>query len=504
MEEVLIGVDAGTTNIKSIAMDPSGSQLYVASRENPVQTPAERWIEQDMETTWRLTAETIREVVEQIPDSRPILGVGITAQGDGCWLIDENGEPARDAILWSDGRSSEIIEEWIESGTAASVTDICGSDLFPGSTLSILAWLAEQEPNVLDRADTIFYCKDWLKYRLTGTRTSDPSDMSMPFLDIESGTYAKDVFEMGGVGDLEALLPRIANPSEIVGTVTEPAAKTTGLPTGTPVVSGALDIVACAYGSGAVEPGDSSSVVGTTSLNQTILEDPPLDTDGTGFSFALGNGQYSRALASMAGTPNLDWAFEEFTDNEKYQDVIPRLEEIPIGSEGVCYHPYLSVSGERSPFLKTNARASFLGLSPDHTNDHLLRAVYEGVTLAMRDCYEHMPGDPDRILMSGGGARSDFWCQLFADCLDTQIAVPKGDEYGAKGAALLAGVGSDIYEDLESAVRKTTKIERTYEPVPENTQQYNIWYDHFRSSYESLFDVWDDRSRSMTELERCR
>jgi sugar (pentulose or hexulose) kinase len=145
-----------------------------------------------------------------------------------------------------------------------------------------------------------------------------------------------------------------------------------------------------------------------------------------------------------------------------------------------------------------------MGLSQEHTQAHLVRAVYEGISLAMRDCYEHLPYDADEIFLSGGGAKSDFWCQLFADALDASIAVPRGSEFGAQGAAILAGIGVGVYDDLESAVDRTSAVDRSFEPRAEKAQQYDRWYDVYKEAYEATFDVWSQRAEAVQELKAMR
>jgi sugar (pentulose or hexulose) kinase len=501
MEELLIGIDAGTTNIKSVAFSLDGAELVQSSRENELITPNPGWVEQDMTATWELTATTIRDVVDALDDDQEVIGVGVTAQGDGCWLLDGDGDPVRDAILWSDGRASSLVQEWQRSDVGNEVYDICGNGLFPGASVAIFRWLAENEPDAVDETETIFHCKDWIKYRLTDELTIDPSDASLPFLDIERGEVSADVGELVGLPGVEEHLPRLAPGTEIVGHVTDEAASATGLPPGTPVVSGMIDVVASGIGGGSGVAGDSSSVVGTTSLNQTFLDEPDTDPHGVGFTFDVGvEGLYSRAMASMAGTPNLDWVLDEVVGSRDFDEIEDRIAEIDVGSEGVMYHPYLSSAGERAPFLKTTARAQFTGLTPDHTQDHLVRAVYEGVALAMRDCFEHIPETTERIYMSGGGARSDLWCELFSDCLQTPISVPAGSEFGAKGAALLAGIALDRYDGLADATDRTTTVARSYEPDPETATRYAEWYDLYCETYEAMFDLWDRRDALLSEF----
>ena len=136
---------------------------------------------------------------------------------------------------------------------------------------------------------------------------------------------------------------------------------------------------------------------------------------------------------------------------------------MPAGSDGVIFHPYLFPGGERGPFVKPTARASFTGLSLNHSCRHLLRAVYEGVAFATLDCYRHMPIDPEVVCLSGGGAKSAVWCQILADCLGKPISVPAGSQFGAKGAALNVGVAAGFYSSAQEGVKQSVKMDRFYE-----------------------------------------
>ncbi|KTG11455.1 carbohydrate kinase [Haloprofundus marisrubri] len=503
MVGVLIGIDAGTTVIKSVAFTLDGDAICQSSVENAVKRPEPGWAEQSMTTTWKKTTQTLSEVIEQLDDEHEVLALGVTAQGDGCWLVDNNADPVRPAILWSDSRAGKVVQKWQEAGITDQVYDICGGTQFPGSSLVILNWLQENEPKNYEEASTVFYCKDWLKYKLTGELTTDPSDASLPYVNVETGEYSDEVLDIVDMPEIGDMRPQLMSGTQVVGEITQNAAVETGLPSGTPVVSGFIDVAASAFGSGAALPGEGSSVVGTTSLNQTILDSPPTGDEKTGIALTLGieDGMWTKFMASMTGTPNLDWAIEEIMDKSEFNLVEEEVEEIPVGSDGLIYHPFLSSAGERAPFVNPNARAEFIGLNQEHTQAHLVRAVYEGISLAMRDCYSHLPYNADEIYLSGGGASSNFWCQMFADCLNATIVVPEGEEFGAKGAALLAGVGTNEYEDLPSAVKETTSVAKAFEPNPEKVQQYRRWYDVYREAYEALFDVWDDRVEAVEDLQ---
>lgn len=502
MVKVLIGIDAGTTVIKSVAFTLDGEEIYQSSVENAVHRPESGWAEQSMVTTWKKTAQTLSEVADALDDEDDLVALGVTGQGDGCWLVDEDGDPVRPAILWSDGRANSYVQQWQEEGITDTVYDICGGTQFPGSSLVILRWLKENEPEQYEAADTVFYCKDWLKYKLTGELTTDPSDASLPYIDAETAEYSEEVLEVVNMPDVREMRPDLIPGTNIVGQLTQNAVVETGLPQGTPVVSGFIDIAASAFGSGAVHPGEGSSIVGTTAVNQTILAEPPNDDEQAGILLTLGveDGVWTKFMSSMTGTPNLDWAIEEVMDKSSFNLVEEEVESIPIGSDGLIYHPFLSSAGERAPFVNPNARAQFMGLNQEHTQAHLVRAVYEGISLAMLDCYKHLPQNADEVYLSGGGANSDFWCRMFANCLNATVVVPKGTEFGAKGAALLAGIGIGEYTDLESAVEATSSVEQSFEPDPEKVRQFRRWYDVYTDAYEATFEVWDERVRALEDL----
>jgi sugar (pentulose or hexulose) kinase len=491
MTGVLVGIDAGTTRIKAAAFSPDGREIHRAAVSNEVLTPRPAWREQDMAATWRRCRAAVGEVVSALDAETDVLAVGVTGQGDGCWLLDDDRDPVRNAVLWNDGRARDYVRRWRETGTADALRDICGSELFPGVSLVVLCWLSDNEPSALERASTVLFCKDWLGYKLTGTVNTDFSDASLPYLDVETRTYADDVGELVGLSTLPDLQPPIVPGADVAGTVDETAAAATGLPAGTPVVSGVNDVAASAFGSGVATVGESSSVLGTTALNQTLIDSPSAEFPGSGTTTVLGvDGLASRAMASMAGTTNLDWAVDEFADTDDYEAIERRIRKLPPGSEGLLYHPYLSAAGERAPFLAPGARAMFTGLAPDHTSDHFLRAVYEGITLAVRDCYEHIPSTGGATYVSGGGTQSAFWRQLLADGLGEVVRVPAASEPGAKGAALLAGMGVDVYGSLADATDRATSVDRSHDPDPERAALYDDLYKLYAETYRAMFDVW--------------
>lgn len=184
-----------------------------------------------------------------------------------------------------------------------------------------------------------------------------------------------------------------------------------------------------------------------------------------------------------------------------YEHLEKVVRSVPAGSEGVIFHPYLFPGGERGPFVKPTARASFTGLNLNHSRRHLLRAVYEGVAYATLDCYRHMPIDPQIVYLSGGGANSPVWCQVIADCLGKPVSVPEGSQFGAKGAALNIGVAVGTYKNARDAVGQSVRMARPYEPDSGNSKLYQQLYEVYRATAERQMDLWDLRSKIINREE---
>jgi xylulokinase len=491
--EALLAVDAGTSTIKAVAFGVDGTEMAVAKRGTETFRPDPGRVEQDPEAAWERTAAALREVTAALPEGVEPLGVGVTGQGDGLWAVDEAGDPVGNAVLWSDSRAAGILDEWEESGELAAIVDQCGSAPYPGMSLPILAWLAREEPARVDRIATVLSAKDWLKFRLTGERTLDHTEATVPYLNADTERYDRGVFEAVGLPEAASKLPRLAAPTEVIGTVTDAAAEATGIEPGVPVVSGAFDVPASAIGSGAATAGGTAITLGTSLTHQLLVEGPQSDRSGIGMSLGT-EGLWTYAVGSNAGTPSLEWAAETLAGGVDVADLGDVADAAPPGADGVVYHPYLTAAGERGPFVDPDARGQFVGLTTDHGSEHLVRAVYEGLALAVRDCVEHLPGEPGSVVAAGGGTRSALLCQLVADCLDRPVSVPAGSEPGAKGAAILLGVALGEYPSLSAAVDRTVSVDTRYDPRPAVADQYAALYDLFAELRREMPPLWAERA----------
>ncbi len=503
-DKYLLGIDVGTSVIKSVLFDVDGKEVAVARRESPVEHPLPDRSEADMERIWALTLETIREVASrETADGarlgKSVVGIGITGTCCGAWLVDAQGSPVRPAILWNDGRASNILAEWQRSGLVDHIFAISGNALFPGYTLPVLAWLRRYEPQSLERSRWLLFAKDWIRFKLTGVIATEESDCSYIPFDIRRRVLSHELFNLAGVGDCSHLFPRMLRGYDLGGRLLPEVARATGLIPDTPVVAGLVDVVASTLGTGVCRPGQACSIVGTSALNSLVSNHPLFEPPGVGVQAVMPGENWLRSLVNTSGTLNIDWMLDNLAVPERERaeregrDVFELIEEVvetvPVGSGGVLYHPYINTAGVVSPFVNAAARAQFFGISIANTRAHLMRAIYEGVALSMLDAYENMPERCEKVLLSGGGARSKFWSQMFADATGKRIEVAEGSEFGARGVAMMAGIGAGVYRNVEDAA-SIVRVVRYHDPRPEHHHNYRELYTLYRELYRLLGDAW--------------
>lgn len=501
----LLGIDKGTSVIKAVLFSLEGKELACAQRRVEVLHPKAGWHEEDADTTWQLCAEAIREALEKAGlTGADVEAVGLAGHMGGVWLVDGDGRPVRNAICWPDARAQSDLVAMEGEGLTKRTFAISGNGLMPGITTMLLGWLANHEPDTVKRTAKVLCAKDFIRYRLTGSLATEPSDISFMPGDIDARTYSPEVLRLCGASAWADKLAPVIESGEIAGSVTEDAAAQTGLRVGTPVIAGLGDACANAIGVGAVEPGAAFTALGTSCLNSIVTATADREPFGLGFLFSMPLDRYLRILPNTSGTITMDWFLQRFGGPKDarggwdFKALAARAEAIPPGAEGVILLPYVNGAGVLAPFADTQMRGAFFGVSTHSTRDHLLRAVYESLCYATRDCFEALPEKPKRLTLTGGGAQSPFWAQMFADVCGVTVDVSEVGESGALGAALLAGVGVCLYPDLATAARQASGRAAVYEPRPDFTARYNEWF----GLYRNLRDVYRTYSAERAALGR--
>lgn len=510
--EYVMGIDAGTSVVKAAVFSLEGREVTRAARTVPIYNPQPHLAEEDMNQVWIAAAEAISEaLVGASITPEKIRAVAVTGQGDGSWLVDGDGKPVGPAILWTDGRAGDLVDRWNSDGTISEAFGLTGGGPYASTTAAILRWRLENQPELADRDDLVnLWCKDWISFNLTGELGTDPSDASLMGIDTVKREYSETVMDAYGMSAARTWLPPMRANTDQLGEVTRRASHQTGLVEGTPVFTGGVDISCSSLGCGVAEVGSAMAVIGTAGI-VTVCTDQPQDAFApadVGWLIPHGAGTWIRSLGMNSATPNLDWFLREFGHvfREEADDVPGRtlfafldaeLQKVPVGSGGVMYHGYNAPGGERAPFIKPSARASFNGITGGHTRWHLLRSVYEGVAYGIRDCLDSIPVDVKYINMAGGGVNSPVWGQIFADVLGRTVVVPAGTEFGAKGAAICAATGVGLYDSLEEGVRATVEPLREHAPNPAHTGLYDEFFAVYRKQRDATMGVWDDLQKAV-------
>jgi L-xylulokinase len=347
--------------------------------------------------------------------------------------------------------------------------------------------MARHRPEILDRAAHVVMCKDLVVHALTGQVVSEVSDMGgAGLLALPGNAYDDRLMAAYGLGDLARLLPRLLWPTEVAGQVTASAARSTGLRAGTPAVAGFFDVVAAAVGSGVTRRGEASVILGTWSINQAVVAEP---VRGVFMSCGIAPGRFMAMENSATSAANLEWAAHGLMSTPQAFAEADRLAaEAAERPDAPFYLPFLYGSPDDPA-----ARAALVGAAGWHGPADLMRALFEGVAFAHLAHLERLAAAgvaTDRIVLSGGGARSPVWPQMLADLLGREVEVTKQPEAGALGAAMAAAVGAGLYAGLDEAAERMAAPTWTVAPRRDSIASARRRFELWRELCERLRQHW--------------
>jgi xylulokinase len=494
-----LGIDIGTSGTKTLAIDSGGRILGDAMETYPCHIPRPMWSEQDPEDWWRATVKTVRKVV-RMAKLKPteVKAIGLSGQMHGSVFLDKRDRVIRPAILWNDQRTAAECDEMEQRvGGRSKLIKLVANPALTGFTAPKILWLRNHEPRNFEKTCKVLLPKDEVRRRLTGEYATEVSDASgMLLLDVARRRWSKRLLAALEL-DVD-LLARCYESEDVTGTLTAAAAKTLGLSTDCLVVGGAGDNAAGAVGNGIVTKGMMSTSVGTSGVVFVHSDQVRIDPAGRVHTFCHAvRGKWHMMGVTLSAGGSLqwfrnelcraDWAKARRAKKEIYELLIREAESIPIGSEGLLFLPYLS--GERTPHADPYARGCFVGLTLAHGRGHMVRAILEGVTYAMRDSLEIFEGldVPIRqIRATGGGARSLPWRQMQADTFGRKVMTINTEEGPAYGAALLAAVGAGEFHNVPEACAATIRVVHETRPNRSAKRRYDRAFLLFQQLYRSL------------------
>lgn len=494
--EYLLGIDVGTTGVKLLLIDLSGKVKGSITEGYPLFTPRPGWAEQNPSDWWAATLKGIKNLFENTGiDGSEIKSIGITGQMHGSVFLDRKGEVVHPAILWCDQRTAKECEDIVERVGEERVFEITCNPVLTGFQAPKIIWLKKNHPDVYRYVSKVLLPKDYIRFCLTGEFATDVADASGTSLfDVRKRKWSEEILKVLDVP--ASFLPECFESPEITGTITEEVARLTGIMGGTPVVAGAGDQAAGGVGSGIVEEGAISVSVGTSGVVFAHLEDIFVDPKGRLHTFCHAvPGKWHIMGVMLSAGGSLRWLRDTFFGGEtSYKVMTDMAENIPVGSEGLVFLPYLT--GERCPYPDPDARGVFFGISLKHTKGHFVRAVMEGVSFGLKDSIRIMKdiGVPlgKRFRITGGGAKSNLWCSIMADVFGEETVRLNVEEGPSFGAAILAGVGAGVYPDVRSACKNMIREdENVFRPVKENAVIYEKYYHLYSKLYKNIEELFD-------------
>ena len=486
----LLGIDLGTSSVKVVVYSTAGKILGLGSAEYPILTPQPGWAEQDPEHWWSATVDAVRTALNGAGHNE-VLGIGFSGQMHGPAIFDKESRLLGNAIIWADQRSASLLAE-IESRVGKKrLAEICGTAPAAGFLIATLPWLQRHDPARFDKIGVIVLPKDYLRFRITGEIATDTSDAAATGLfDVAKRNWAWEVIDMLGIP--RTIFPEFRDSAAVCGKLLPRPAAELGLKPGIPVATGSADQPAQAVGNGLIEPGQGSVTLGTGGQVFVPLAAPVFDSHGRLHTFchALPSRWYLLGAMLSAGMA-LRWARQVLRcDQVSYRELDQMAGAVPIGAEGLVFLPYLV--GERSPLMDPQARGTFAGLTLRHDTGHLIRAVLEGISFAMRqiiEAIEETGVGMDRWVASGNGLGSTLWRQMVADTLNRPLL--RGEdancaERAGVGAAILGGIAAGVLSGFKEAQSFAPRFDEVTQPDPARVEAYDRAYARFKELYPRL------------------
>ncbi|MGY1550434.1 FGGY-family carbohydrate kinase [Microbacterium sp. A588] len=488
-----LGVDVGTSSTKGVLAAEDGAILATVTRAHDVSRPHTGWVEMDAHIWWDefvgIAGELITTLRQaQSPEAVEITAVGVSGMGPCVLLTDEADEPVRPAILYGvDTRSGAQITRMTEELGIDEITRIGGSTLTSQAGGAKIAWVADEEPDAFARAARLFMPASFLARKLTGAYVLDHQSASQtsPLYDIENETWYEPWWQQYA-STIEP--PQLTWAGEIAGTVASEAAEATGIPAGTPVITGTIDAWTEAVSVGAHGVGDLMLMYGTTmflvATGEQTLRTPSMWTTAGAFPG-------TRNLAGGMSTSGALTAWLKDLTGSDYPELLAEAEASGPGANGLLMLPYFA--GERTPIQDPDARGIIAGLTLQHNRGDLYRAALEATALGVRHNVETMRAagaDIRRIVAVGGGTQGQLWLQVVSDVTGLVQEVPATTIGASYGAAFLAAsaIAGENHAD-KPVITDWNPVTQTITPNPDLRDFYDTLFDRYVRLYEGSKDV---------------
>ena len=469
MENLLMGIDIGTSACKVTLFNRRGTPVAAASETYATDYPKQGWAEQNPDDWWTAVCKALKSIWnESSINPASVAGVGIDGQSWAAVAVDKDGGVLCPSPLWMDTRAADICAELDKAIGKDNIYSVCGNPLQPTYTTPKILWIKKNLPDVYSKAEFILQSNSFIVYRLTGGVSQDLSQgYGLHCFNLRKGVYEFDL--CGEMGIKKSLLPEVVPCHHVVGTVTKAAAAACGT-----------------LGAGVLKTGQTQ-IQGGQAGGMSICTDKYNSSPKLITGFHVVPGHWLVQGGTVGGGGVLRWFRDEFSADESFDTLTAPANDVNAGSDGLVFLPYMA--GERSPIWDEKAKGVYYGLDYTKTKAHFVRAAMEGVAFSVRhniEVAENAGAYAKDMYAMGGAANSPLWMQIKADILKKQINVPSSDTATTLGAAMLAGIATGIYNNFDEAVSETVSVKHRYEPDGGNFGVYDKNYKMYRQLYEQL------------------
>lgn len=490
MTRYIIAHDLGTSGNKATLFDIEKGPVKSVTAPYAVHFYNGNYAEQNPEDWWRAVCSSTKDIMEGV-SPKDVSGISFSAQMQGCLPVDKDGVPLRPAIIWADGRASAETKQLTKTVGEDKIYEVTGHRPGPNYTLEKLMWLKKNEPSVYEKTYKSLHAKDYILLKLTGKFVTDYSDASgTNMLDLEKLVWSEEILNASGIQ--ESIMPELHASVDVIGGVTEAAAKETGLLAGTPVVCGGGDGPCSAVGAGCIHDDEFFTSFGTSAWIGGTTTKKVLDENKVCFCFAhVIPNRFMPCGTMQAAGSSYSYIRKVLAPELSYEELNREIGTSPVGAGGLLFLPYLL--GERSPRWNEKTSGAFLGIRTEHQRADYLRSVIEGIGYNLELILQSFRENNriERMIMTGGGAEGDAVCRILADIFETELITPRGAENAtAIAAAMIAGVGIGAYNGFEECSRFIS-YDKTYCPNPDAAGVYYRMKGIFDDSYYALKPIFD-------------
>lgn len=498
----IIGVDIGTTGCRAVIYRQDGTTVGSKSVDYPLYTPQAAWAEQDAEEILKGVLVVLKEVIAEAKLAPPdIAGICFSSVMHSMIPVDVEGHPLDRMQTWADSRAQDYIEKIKTSHDADSIYFKTGCPIHPMYPLFKMIWLKNERADIFSRTAKFIGIKEYICHYLLGKYLVDESIASATAVyNIHTRKWDEDLLSMVGIAaeKLSDVLPT----THIERNIKPEIAAMLGLATDTAIILGASDGVLSTLGSGAVNPGQVTAMIGTSGAVRMITNKPQADEKKRTWCYNLADDTWVLGGALSNGGVAFRWARDKFATTEQrvaanlgldtYEILGRYAEQKPAGCEGLIMLPHFS--GERAPYYNANSRGVLFGLNLNHGKRHLVRATLEGIIYGMFSIFkslEEVAGEVNEIRVGGSFTRSKVWVQIMADVFGRVIHVPGEPEGSAFGAAVLGMYALGIISDLKEVERFIT-IKESYYPNDANKEIYQKLFGIYERVYWNLQKEYEE------------